>query len=81
MYFGYPLVHNSPDLEGCGYYYPEHNLSACVDQILFAYKHHNKHLDTYIEKSRNYLKKIDPYSPEVGRIWDDMIHGVLAKNQ
>lgn len=81
LFFGYPLVHNSPDLEGCGYFYPEHNLTKCVEQILFAYKNHNKHLDSYIEKSRNYLKKIDPYNPDVGRIWDDMINSVLAKNQ
>jgi hypothetical protein len=79
LYFGYPLVHNSPDLDGCGYYYPEHNLSKCVEQILYAYKHHNKHLDSYIAKSRNYLKRVDPYDPDVCRTWDEMLNSVLAK--
>jgi hypothetical protein len=81
LYFGYPLVHNSPDLDGCGYYYPEHNLTKCVEQIMNAYKNHNKHLDTYIAKSREYLKRVDPYDPSVCRTWDEMISSVLAKNQ
>lgn len=80
LYFGYPLVHNSPDLDGCGYYYPEHNLKICCEQIMNAYKNHNKHLDSYIEKSRKYLKRVDPYDPDVCRTWDDMINSVIAKN-
>jgi hypothetical protein len=81
LYFGYPLVHNSPDLDGCGYFYPEHNLTKCCEQIMYAYKNHNKHLDTYIAKSRTYLKRVDPYDPSVCRTWDEMINSVLAKNQ
>ena len=65
LYFGYTLVHNSLDLGRCGYYYPEHNLKQCCEQIMYAYKNHNKHLDKYIEKSRNYLKRVDPYNPDV----------------
>jgi hypothetical protein len=80
LYYGYPLVHNSPDLDGCGYYYPEHNLSACVEQILHAYKNHNKNLGSYTEQGRKYLRRVDPYDPDVGRTWDDMFNSVLAKN-
>jgi hypothetical protein len=80
LYFGYPLVHNSPDLDGCGYYYPEHNLSKCVEQILLAYKSHNKTLNTYIDKSREYLKRVDPLDPDVCKIWDQMFNSVIAKN-
>jgi hypothetical protein len=80
LYFGYPLVHNSPDLDGCGYYYPEHNLSKCVEQILLAYKSHNKQLNTYIDKSREYLKRVDPLDPDVCKTWDQMFNSVIAKN-
>lgn len=80
LYFGYPLIHNSPDLDGCGYYYPEHNLKLCCEQIMNAYKNHNKQLDTYIEKSRNYLRRVDPYNKEVCNRWDEMFNSLLAKN-
>jgi hypothetical protein len=80
LYFGYPLVHNSPDLDGCGYYYPEHNLSKCVEQILLAYKSHNKNALTYIDKSREYLKRVDPLDPDVCKRWDQMFNSVIAKN-
>lgn len=80
LYFGYPLVHNSPDLDGCGYYYPEHNLSKCVEQILLAYKSHNKNALTYIDKSREYLKRVDPLDPDVCKRWDQMFNSIIAKN-
>lgn len=32
---------------------------------MYAYKNHNKHLDKYIEKSHNYLKRVDLYNPDV----------------
>jgi len=77
LYYGFPLVHNSDDLDGCGYHYPENNISKCVDAILYAYKYHNKQAHTYHEKSLIYLERVDPYHPSVGSIWKQMIHDIL----
>jgi hypothetical protein len=77
LYYGYPLVHNSDDLDGCGYYYPDNNIGKCVEAIMDAFKHHNKQADTYREKSLKYLERVDPYHPDVGKIWKQMIGDVL----
>jgi hypothetical protein len=80
LFYGWPLVHNSPDLDGCGYYYPENNLGACVEAILKAYNNHNKTLELYIEKSHNYLKRVDPLDKEMGKIWNGFVTAGIAKN-
>jgi len=81
LYYGYPLVHNSPDLEGCGYFYPDNDLTKCVEAIMKAHKHHNKNLFTYKDQARAYLHKIDPLNPEVGKVWEQMINESIARSQ
>jgi hypothetical protein len=80
LYYGYPLVHNSPDLDGCGYFYPENNIKACVAGILDAYKNHSKHVLTHRENALKYLERVDPLHPSVGKKWEQMINSVLVKN-
>ena len=77
---GYPLVHNSPDLDGCGYYYPEFNIDECISQILYAYKHHNNNIETYIEKGKEYLKRVDPYDKDVCTIWNQLINRAIVNS-
>jgi len=79
LYYGYPLVHNSDNLDGCGYYYPENNIGKCVEVIISAYKQHNKQIDTYREKSLNYLKRVDPYDSSVGSIWKQRIQEIVSR--
>ena len=81
LYYGYPLVHNSPDLEGCGYYYPDNDLTKCTEAIMNVHKHHNKNLLTYKDQARAYLHKIDPLNPEVGKVWEQMINESVARSQ
>ena len=76
LYYGYPLVHNSEDLGGCGYLYSD--IDSCVEEILNAYKHHNKHIDTYKENALAYLENINPLNPIVGNIWKQLISSALA---
>lgn len=73
LYFGYPLVHNSPDLDGCGYYYPENDLAACVEQIEYARTHHHKHIETYKARARAYLERVNPRNADVGKRWKEMV--------
>lgn len=80
LYYGFPLVHNSPMMDGCGYFYPETNIKACVDQILYAYKHHDKSVETYKEKAKEYLKRVDPLDPSVQKTFDQMITASIVKN-
>jgi len=80
LYFGWPLVHNSPDLEGCGYYYPENDLAKCVDMIQYAQKHHHKNLVEYVAKGRKYLERVDPLNLMVATSWKQSIDSLLLKH-
>ena len=80
LYYGFPLVHNSPDLDGCGYFFPENNIPKCVEQILHAHKHHNKGVESYKEKAKEYLKRVDPLDPAVQKTFDQMITASIVKN-
>lgn len=76
LYYGFPLVHNSPDLEGCGYYYPDHNLAKCAEQIMYAYTHHTKQLNVQKDLAKKFLSKIDPALPNAGNKWTQMIRSI-----
>jgi hypothetical protein len=80
LYFGWPLVHNSPDLEGCGYYYPENDLAKCAEMIQYAQKHHHKNLAEYVAKGRKYLERVDPLNLIVANTWKQNIDSLLVKH-
>jgi hypothetical protein len=65
LHYGFPLVHNSPDLKACGYYYPENDIELCRDAILYAYTHHREEFYTYMKKADDFLKTLDPANPHV----------------
>ena len=73
LYYGYPLVHNSTMLDGCGYPFPENSVVKCVEQILYAFNHHDKGVETYKAKAREYLKRVDPLDTSVQKAFDQMI--------
>jgi hypothetical protein len=79
LYYGYPLVHNSPDLDGCGYYYPEFNLTKCCEQIMNAYILHNDNFEDYNKKAKKYLKRVDPFDKDVHKIWKKRIDDLMKK--
>ena len=79
LYYGFPLVHNSPDLEGCGYFYDGHDVKQCADAILKAYREHDQSVDTYRERARAYLRRVDPESPEVRRVFEERLRASVAK--
>lgn len=80
LYYGFPLVHNSTMLDGCGYYFPENNIGKCVEQIVHAHKHHDKGVETYKEKAHTYLKRVDPLDPGVQKTYDQMITASIVRN-
>jgi hypothetical protein len=74
LYYGYPLIHNSSELDGCGYYYPEYDLTKCVDNILKAQKHHDKDVEVLKAKAKQYLERVNPLNTDVGK----MVNGLLV---
>ena len=80
LYYGFPLVHNSTMLDGCGYFFPENSISKCAEQIMSAHKHHNMGVETYKEKAKEYLKRVDPLDPGVQKIFDQFLTASIVKN-
>ncbi len=79
LHYGYPLVHNSPDLEKCGYFYPEFNIGKCVDQLLMVNAAHEDNLPKYNTLSKKYLKRVDPLDPDVCKKWETRINDLVLK--
>jgi len=79
LYYGFPLVHNSTMLDGCGYFFPENNVGKCVEQIIYAHKHHDKRVDTYRERANAYLKRVDPSDPGVQKTFDQFLTASIVK--
>jgi hypothetical protein len=80
LYYGYPLIHNSTMLDGCGYHFPENNVARCVEQILYAHTHHDKGVETYKTKAHEYLKLVDPLNTSVQKAFDQMITAGIINN-
>jgi hypothetical protein len=78
LYYGYPLVHNSLSLEGCGYYYPRYDINASANAVMRAFETHTKTLNKYLEDSKNYLERVNPYSEKMQGIWKQAIQSVVT---
>ena len=77
--YGYPLVHNSVDLDGCGYYYPGDDVKACADVIYAAFTKHNDNYDNYYAMAKEYLYRIDPLNPLVGKECKRLLTNLLVR--
>ena len=80
LQYGYPLIHNSVDLDNCGYYYPGDDPKACSDAIYNAYLKHNNIYDEYCTQAKEYLYRIDPLNPIVGKECKKLITNLLIRN-
>jgi hypothetical protein len=80
LHYGYPLVHNSPDLDKCGYYYNAQNISECAQAILSAYRTHNANLEKYMKDGARYLERCDPYNADVGKTFMKMLNNGLVRS-
>jgi hypothetical protein len=80
LYYNYPLVHNSPDLDKCGFYYPTFIIEKCVDQIIEANLTYNENIEKHKIKHKKYLKKSDPLDPDLGEKWNKLINDLVSKD-
>ncbi|AOK32112.1 MULTISPECIES: DUF2827 domain-containing protein [Burkholderia] len=62
LYGGYPLIHNSPFLGKCGYYYPDFNCQHGGRALIDAFRNHDAHLDAYRENARALLDSVSIYN-------------------
>lgn len=62
LYGGYPLIHNSTLLGGCGYYYPEFDCNEGALALRQAFDEHDGRLEDYRRDARAFLATLDPES-------------------
>ncbi|RTL34149.1 MAG: DUF2827 domain-containing protein [Burkholderiales bacterium] len=60
---GYPLIHNSPYLAGCGYAYTDFDCEEAGLALLRAHQVHDQSLDQYRQQAQAYLRTVDPLHP------------------
>jgi hypothetical protein len=62
LYGGYPLIHNSTLLGGCGYYYPDFDCDQGALALRQAFREHDDQLAAYEERARTFLETLNPES-------------------
>jgi hypothetical protein len=62
LYGDYPLIHNSPYLGRCGYYYPDFDCQEGGRALLTAFREHDANLDAYRENARDLLDSVSIYN-------------------
>lgn len=66
LYGGYPLIHNSTMVGGCGYYYPEFDCETGGQVLLEAKAKHDANLPAYRQQANHFLQTLHPcYEPNV----------------
>lgn len=62
LYGGYPLIHNSPLLEGAGYRYGDFDAHDGGDRLRDAINGHDERLEAYVDTAQALIAKLDPLS-------------------
>lgn len=73
LWAGYPLVHNSNMLKGCGYYYPDFDTQAGARALVRALRSHDKRLDEHKALAANLVYSLDPTNPGNVRLYDEAL--------
>ena len=64
LYGGYPLVHNSEFIKGCGYYYPHFDCQAGGAALVRAFMEHDRRLDDEKRSTAALLHSVDVANPD-----------------
>lgn len=76
LYGGYPLIHNSQYLNGCGYHYPEFDCHEGGLALRQAFAEHDAGLEDYRRRAAKFLKTLDPQSPHNVEAYGAAISGL-----
>jgi hypothetical protein len=77
LYGGFPLIHNSDLVDGCGYRYANFDPEDAGKALLQAFYQHDLSLQSYITDGRKFLTKLDPTSDANVRLYSDAIAGLF----
>lgn len=77
LYGGFPLVHNSDLIDGCGYRYADFDPEDAGKALLQAFMQHDLNLNNYIADGRKLIRKLDPTSDANVRLYTDAIAGLF----
>jgi hypothetical protein len=60
LHGGYPLIHNSHLIAGCGYHYHDFDCEEGGRALLDAFSQHDRNLDAYRRKAQAFLRTLQP---------------------
>jgi len=63
LYGGYPLIHNSDWLSGCGYRYADFDCEGGALALRCAFAEHDAQADGYRREARAFLAQLHPHAP------------------
>lgn len=80
IYMNYPLIHNSPFIKDCGYYYDGFDAEEGATQLLHAIENHDKHIEEYNERSKKTLDRYLTTNQNNINIYDGFIKDLIKNN-
>ena len=80
LYGGFPLLHNSTLLSGCGYAYRNFDPEDGALALLQALAEHDRNLDAYKATARALLRRLDPCSEENVALYGAVLNGLMDRS-
>ena len=77
LYYDIPLVHNSPFLQDCGYYYPEFDVKKGALALKQALTEHDLRLDEYRDQAQKTLYRYSTKNPDNVRGYRNIIQNLV----
>lgn len=62
LHGNYPLIHNSPLFADVGYYYPDSDIAAGLEQFRIALNEHDTNLDFHRDRNARKIEEANPLS-------------------
>lgn len=78
LYGGFPLVHNSEFLDGCGYKYNDFDPYDGALALRQAFAEHDKNIDEYRAKANIFLETLNPFNSTTIRVFETAIRRVVC---
>lgn len=77
LFLGWPLIHNSPDFQDVGYYYPEFDPKAGGEALVEGLATHDERFAADRRRVFDLLWRFSVDNPDVQRAYADLIHEVM----
>lgn len=77
LHGGFPLIHNAPLPDGCGYRYGDFDPEDGADRLLGALRDHDHNLHAYREAAQRFLATLDPGGDAQIRAYEERLAGLF----